>query len=1008
MPPPSKRQAIGRKVGTSKGYHDENTPLDTAPVAVNETVEAPKPLSRSLKVQIQEKDAIISRLEARICAIETFSKQNQDLSERNQNLSLTNHSLKSLKRKAEESMSREVAKWQKRIKRLERERTTAKDDNTALILGLEAELEERTVDITGLQVALTSARNDILYRDSTIDHLKSEVKEKQATINAIRKRLYASQKQSKRAQTSLKQVQTNYTRLRTWNPKKNGQYHSVSRKLARDLTRAGCAAGKVAFAVESCAEAFGITIRGRFMGRRTVGRAIDEGGKYGDIQLGQEIMNAPGFVESSDGTTHRGITVESRHITILVPSYDPDVDDTDQTTWKHQTRFVEVAPALDHTAKRQFEGTMEAVRRIADTYTRSPLAIQQQKVMEVNDYWRRKLGESKDHAADGKKEFTLSAEYKKQVIIRDLGRAVMEQEDVQTARILLMMLEINDDDLRLMGEDLPARTRRVVWSIENRAALAAMALEYKIGMEKFDALTPEARCNKCTHVFGGCCCHKDLNVVKYGVLEMERVYKTYNLPLPVLLANKANAATIDLTKNPDSAALQHAIDSSSRGAIKLLSLLGSLLRHKDGERGYQDRCGIFMRERKLELYDLEAPGKFPDVSNTRYGCYTYAAAEVVCFPGLIYELITEIIDAKTKSGQKNHVESNILEGLKCAATMTEAVALALYGLSVSWPYMAMVRGTKEKPVNLLSLTDLHRKLPGFCSHIAANPLLLLDSETPLDQLTIDGKPFRDNLIHCIREIVPELPNLARVVSAMFTGCAAGWTQFTPEFHVGGTFDQLTPEQREILFIDATNDVNEGMLGSYRVHTRYHPNSTAHSFSNQTRTERNNTEAFIKKCCDEAVEKYVMREVRKDGASGVRAKFRKAYLGLQREKAAKALKRREKTAARKTAHAAHLADTSLELDISKIQEMTSAKLKDQLYVYRDVLKDEVLLKRLWKDMATVAVRRNLVLEARTRELARRETSNSSPPDVSAVPVDGIIVDEYGYAESEDGEWEDVPE
>ncbi|KAF7367729.1 hypothetical protein MSAN_00836800 [Mycena sanguinolenta] len=961
MPPPSKRQAIGRKVGTSKGYHDENTPLDTAPVAVNETVEAPKPLSRSLKVQIQEKDAIISRLEARICvletelsalrnvhheAIETFSKQNQDLSERNQNLSLTNRSLKSLKRKAEESMSREVAKRQKRIKRLERERTTAKDDNTALILGLEAELEERTVDITGLQVALTSARNDILYRDSTIDHLKSEVKEKQATINAIRKRLYASQKQSKRAQTSLKQVQTNYTRLRTWNPKKNGQYHSVSRKLARDLTRAGCAAGKVAFAVESCAEAFGITIRGRFMGRRTVGRAIDEGGKYGDIQLGQEIMNAPGFVESSDGTTHRGITVESRHITILVPSYDPDVDDTDQTTWKHQTRFVEVAPALDHTAKRQFEGTMEAVRRIADTYTRSPLAIQQQKVMEVNDYWRRKLGESKDHAADGKKEFTLSAEYKKQVIIRDLGRAVMEQEDVQTARILLMMLEINDDDLRLMGRI--SQQELDALSIENRAALAAMALEYKI-----------ARCNKCTHVFGGCCCHKDLNVVKYGVLEMERVYKTYNLPLPVLLANKANAATIDLTKNPDSAALQHAIDSSSRGAIKLLSLLGSLLRHKDGERGYQDRCGIFMRERKLELYDLEAPGKFPDVSNTRYGCYTYAAAEVVCFPGLIYELITEIIDAKTKSGQKNHVESNILEGLKCTATMTEAVALALYGLSVSWPYMAM--------------------------------------------------PFRDNLlIHCIREIVPELPNLARVVSAMFTGCAAGWTQFTPEFHVGGTFDQLTPEQREILFIDATNDVNEGMLGSYRVHTRYHPNSTAHSFSNQTRTERNNTEAFIKKCCDEAVEKYVMREVRKDGASGARAKFRKAYLGLQREKAAKALKRREKTAARKTAHAAHLADTSLELDISKIQEMTSAKLKDQLYVYRDVLKDEVLLKRLWKDMATVAVRRNLVLEARTRELARRETSNSSPPDVSAVPVDGIIVDEYGYAESEDGEWEDVLE
>ncbi|KAF8196217.1 hypothetical protein K438DRAFT_1760396 [Mycena galopus ATCC 62051] len=63
------------------------------------------------------------------------------------------------------------------------------------------------------------------------------------------------------------------------------------------------AAGKVAFVVQSCAKAFGIKIRTRFMDRRTVGRAVDE--EYGEIQLGQEIMNAPGGVEqaSKDGWT---------------------------------------------------------------------------------------------------------------------------------------------------------------------------------------------------------------------------------------------------------------------------------------------------------------------------------------------------------------------------------------------------------------------------------------------------------------------------------------------------------------------------------------------------------------------------------------------------------------------------------------------------------------------------------------------------------------------------------
>lgn len=128
-------------------------------------------------------------------------------------------------------------------------------------------------------------------------------------------------------------------------------------------------------------------------------------------------MSVLGFVESSDGTTLRGITIESRHISLLVPSYHPEVDDTDQSTWQHQTRFVEVAPALDHTAQRQFDGPMEAANRIADVYSRSPLAVQERRIMDKNEYWRKKLGEGKDHAADGKKEFKISAAHKKDIVM---------------------------------------------------------------------------------------------------------------------------------------------------------------------------------------------------------------------------------------------------------------------------------------------------------------------------------------------------------------------------------------------------------------------------------------------------------------------------------------------------------------------------------------------------------------------------------------------------------------
>jgi hypothetical protein len=95
-----------------------------------------------------------------------------------------------------------------------------------------------------------------------------------------------------------------------------------------------------------------------------------------------------------------------------------------------------------------------------------------------------------------------------------------------------------------------------------------------------------------------------------------------------------------------------------------------------------------------------------------------------------------------------------------------------------------------------------------------------------------------------------------------------------------------------------------------------------------------------------------------------------WVALQREKAEKGRARREAAAAKKKTKASRLAATTLEFDTDKIQQMTSAILKDQLAVYRDVLKDEVLVKLRWKDMTTVAVRRQYVLEAREREIARR--------------------------------------
>ena len=72
--------------------------------------------------------------------------------------------------------------------------------------------------------------------------------------------------------------------------------------------------------------------------------------------------------------------------------------------------------------------------------------------MDKNDYWRKKLAEGRDHAADGKKAFSLSAEHKKDIIIRDMGRAAMDDTDLDTSHILLAILSITDEDLQVAGK----------------------------------------------------------------------------------------------------------------------------------------------------------------------------------------------------------------------------------------------------------------------------------------------------------------------------------------------------------------------------------------------------------------------------------------------------------------------------------------------------------------------------------------------------------------------------
>lgn len=66
------------------------------------------------------------------------------------------------------------------------------------------------------------------------------------------------------------------------------------------------------------------------------------------------------------------------------------------------------------------------------------------------------------------------------------------------------------------------------------------------------------------------------------------------------------------------------------------------------------------------------------------------------------------------------------------------------------------------------------------------------------------------------KLTPELPHLKQITVAFFRGSNVTWRRFSAEFAPGGLIDEALAEEKHLAWMPATNDVNEGALGAYRV------------------------------------------------------------------------------------------------------------------------------------------------------------------------------------------------
>jgi hypothetical protein len=305
---------------------------------------------------------------------------------------------------------------------------------------------------------------------------------------------------------------------------------------------------------------------------------------------------------------------------------------------------------VNHTTATQFEGWKNIIESFCTSYNNNPDA---KCIVDPASVWQRARGYLGDHAADQKK-LSSQLEAFPQECDRELrGEEALFSDDPQDEAERERLFHEKSEEMfeRAGGKEhwtsLPPR--------ERLRQEKAMIRETQIALGElvYQRLSPEEKAEVNFWVYTGCTMHKDLNAMKGGVEKMakswEQKKKTPSIPLmsktQVTAAAAATAATT-ATTTPSTATITTSTtmtttstamtaiptamtttptamtatptattamtttvaDSrlvpkkgksgnlSERGGVKLTSLLGALVKHKNPKKGHQARFRVYCRK----------------------------------------------------------------------------------------------------------------------------------------------------------------------------------------------------------------------------------------------------------------------------------------------------------------------------------------------------------------------------------------------------------------------------
>jgi hypothetical protein len=503
---------------------------------------------------------------------------------------------------------------------------------------------------------------------------------------------------------------------------------------------------------------------------------------------------------SGDGTGCNNIQHASRHITGIPLDHTNPVD-----------YFVGIKPEVNHTTATQLAGWKTVVDQLCATYNDSPHGKDHQ--VDPLKIWRKLTGYLSDHAADQKKVSNNLEAIRREADRELRGRAALLSEPLSKT------LEVLDAKGKEMMERIGGYKCWAALSEAEQAEFGQRLVRetnIHLGEEAYQRLTEEEKRKVDLYVWSGCGMHKDLNAVKGGAEQMARWWETSGETPPVELMSKFKAQAVAAApENEDSTSVK----GSGRGAIKLTSLLGALVKHKDRNKGHQDRFRTFC------LRFLPHEIQFPDTSNTRYQSHSYAATEVIHHRWLYLDFLRDVADGKDKR-KLNHMEKNVLNGLTDIPTLTELCVLCLYCQAISAPFTKKIRAPRSESENALDLAPFYDQIITHLQAVIDNPDLLIGTNASPTTGSLDGQPWENGeAVDIIVQNQHHYPHLRPLLIEFFSGALETWKRFTKEFAPGSTISNLTPEERYLAFRRPANDMNEGSLGVLRQMYRSFPNIT---------------------------------------------------------------------------------------------------------------------------------------------------------------------------------------